>query len=146
MSQSVTPLEAGATVRLADVVIRAGAIYSMATDHKVYQAIALRDEWIVGVSEDPHGLDGLVSANTQVVDESGLTIIPAFNDTHNHFIIAARNIGKVPVDQAHTIAELVELIRQQAARTPPGQWVQTLDAWHESNLAEGRLPTALELD
>ncbi len=146
MSQSVTPREASATVRLADVIIRAGAIYSMAAERKVYRAIAIRDEWIVAVSEDPHGLNGLISAGTQVVDEAGLTIIPAFFDTHNHFIIAAKNIGKVPADQAHTIAELVELIRQQAARTPPGQWVQTLDAWHESNLAEGRLPTAPELD
>ncbi len=146
MSQSVTPRKSSATVRLADVIIRAGAMYSMAAVRKVYRAIAIRDEWIVAVSEDPHGLDGLISAGTQVVDETGLTIIPAFFDTHNHFIIAARNIGKVPADQAHSIAELVELIRQQAARTPPGQWVQTLDAWHESNLAEGRLPTAPELD
>ena len=147
MSQTVSPYEIRpTTARLADQVIRAGAVYSMAADRKVYRAIAIRDEWIVAVSEDPHGLDGLISAGTQVVDEAGLTIIPTFFDTHNHFIIAAKNIGKVPADQAHTIAELVELIRQQAARTPPGQWVQTLDAWHESNLAEGRLPTAPELD
>jgi predicted amidohydrolase YtcJ len=55
-------------------------------------------------------------------------------------------MGKVPADQAHSIAELVELIRQRAGQTPHGQWVQKVDAWHESNLAEGRLPTALELD
>jgi len=47
MSQTVSPREANATVRLADSVIRAGAIYSMAEDRKVYRAIALRDEWIV---------------------------------------------------------------------------------------------------
>lgn len=146
MSQSITPREVGTTVRLADQVIRAGSIYSMAANRKVYRAIALRDEWIVAVSENPHGLDGLITSGTHVVDESKLTLIPAFFDTHNHFIIAARNMGKVPADQAHSIAELVELIRQQAAHTPSGQWVQTVDAWHESNLAEGRLPTAPELD
>jgi len=146
MSQSITPREVSTTVRLADEVIRAGAIYSMTADRNVYRAIALRDEWIVAVSEDPHGLDGLITSGTHVVDEPGMTLIPAFFDTHNHFIIAARNMGKVRADQAHSIAELVELIRQQAAHTPPGQWVQTVDAWHESNLAEGRLPTALELD
>jgi predicted amidohydrolase YtcJ len=146
MSQSITPREVSTTVRLADEVIRAGAIYSMSAGRNVYRAIALRDEWIVAVSEDPHGLDGLITSGTHVVDEPGITLIPAFFDTHNHFIITARNIGKVPVDQAHSIAELVELIRQQAARTSPGQWIQSVDAWHESNLAEGRLPTALELD
>jgi predicted amidohydrolase YtcJ len=146
MSQIVSPREASKIARLADRIIRAGAIYSMAANRKVYRAIALRDEWIVAVSEDPHGLDGLITSGTLVVDDPRLTLIPAFFDTHNHFIIAARNMGKVPADQAHSIAELVELIRQQAAHTPPGQWVQTVDAWHESNLTEGRLPTAPELD
>src|SRR5215472_17524685 len=126
MSQTVSSRETSATARLADKIIRAGAIYSMAEDRKVYRAIALRDEWIVAVSEDPHGLDGLITPGTYVIDKPELTIIPTFFDTHNHFIIAARNMGKVPADQAHSIAELVELIRQQAEKTPPGQWVQTL--------------------
>ena len=43
MSQSVTPRKASSAVRLADRVIRAGAMYSMATDRKVYRSIALRD-------------------------------------------------------------------------------------------------------
>ncbi len=146
MSQTVSPREASATIRLADQVIRAGAIYSMAEGRKVYRSIALRNEWIVAVSEDPHGLDGLISAGTHVVDEPGMTIIPAFDDTHNHFINAADDISLVQVDQARSIADVVELIRQQAVQTPAGQWVRTSNAWHESNLAEGRLPTAPELD
>src|SRR5215467_6298300 len=131
MSQNITQPEISADVRLADRVIRAGSIYSMAGGRKVSKAIALRDEWIVAVSEDPHGLDGLITSSTHIVDDPRLTIIPSFFDTHNHLIIAGRNMGKVRADQAHSIAELVELIRQQAALTPPGQWVQTLDAWHE---------------
>ncbi|HEX6556834.1 MAG TPA: amidohydrolase [Ktedonobacteraceae bacterium] len=146
MSQTVSAGETSTTVHLADQVIRAGAIYSMAEDRKVYRAIAMRDEWIVAVSEDPHGLDGLISTITHIVDEPGLTIIPAFDDDHNHFILAAENLGYVQADQAHSIAELVELIRQRAARTPAGQWIRTSTTWDESNLAERRLPTALELD
>src|SRR6516225_562848 len=146
MSQSITPRETGSVARLADTVIRAGAMYSMAADRKVYRAIALRDEWIVAVSEDPHGLDGLISTDTRVLDEPGLTIIPAFDDDHNHFIPAAENLGFVQADQAHSIAELVELIRERAANTPAGQWIRTSTTWDESNLAEKRLPTAGELD
>lgn len=146
MSQTVSPHEASPSVRLADSVIRAGAIYSMADDRKVYRAIAIRDEWIVAVSEDPHGLDGLISTETRVIDETGLTILPPFDDDHNHFILAAENLGFVQADQAHSIAELVELIRQRAANTPAGQWIRTSTTWDESNLAEKRLPTASELD
>jgi len=140
------PRAADTPLRLADLLIRAGAIYSMAQDRKVYSAIAIRDEWIVAVSEDPHGLDGVISVGTHVVDAPQLTILPAFEDTHNHFILAAQNSCLVPVDRAHTLAECIDLIRQRAAQTPPGEWIRTSDAWHEVNLAEKRLPTAPELD
>jgi predicted amidohydrolase YtcJ len=121
-------------------------VYSMAADRAVYRAIAVRDERIVAVSEDPHGLDGLIMLGTQVVDDPGLTLLPALYDTHCHLLEAARNFTMVPVDQAHSIAELVDLIRQQASKTPAGQWIRTTNAWNEANLAERRLPTATELD
>lgn len=131
---------------LADLVIRAGAIYSMSADRKCFRSLAIRDEWIVAASEDSHGLDTLISTGTRVLDDPELTLLPAFEDTHNHFILAAQNGLLVPVDQAHTLAEFVELIRQQAAKMPKGEWIRTSDAWHETKLQEGRLPTAQELD
>jgi predicted amidohydrolase YtcJ len=143
---AVPSVAAARVPRLADIVIRAGAIYSMAADRAVYRAIALRDEWIVAVSHDPHGLDGLVTSGTRVVDDPALTLLPALYDTHCHLLEAARNLTFVPVDQARSIAEFVELIRQRAAQTPAGGWIQTTNAWNEANLAEGRLPTASELD
>lgn len=118
----------------------------MAQDRAVYQAIAIRDEWIVAVSLDPHGLDGLIGADTHVLDAPDMTILPAFEDTHNHLMLAAQNMSLVPVDRAHILAEFLDLIRQRAAQTPAGAWIQTSAAWHEVNLAEGRLPTAPELD
>src|SRR5260221_852240 len=146
MNQNLFPPASAHPPRLADLLIRAAAIYSMAQDRTVYQAIAIRDEWIVAVSQDPHGLDGLISAGTHVLDAQYLTILPAFEDTHNHLILAAQNMGLVPVDRAHTLAEFIDLIRQHAVQTPAGNWIQTSAAWHEVNLAEGLLPTAPELD
>jgi predicted amidohydrolase YtcJ len=131
---------------LADVVIRAGAIYSMAPDHVVYRSVALRDGWVVAASEDPHDLDGLVTDGTRVIDDPGLTILPAFDDSHNHFILTAQGLSLVQPDQAHSIPELLDLIRQRVTQTPAGQWVKTSTAWDESNLTEKRLPTAAELD
>ncbi len=146
MNQRQFPPASPHAPRLADLLIRAGAIYSIAQNRAVYQAIAIRDEWIVAVSPDPHGLDGLIGAETRVLNAPDVTILPAFEDTHNHLIFAAQNMGLVPVDRAQTLGEFIDLIRQHAAHTPPGAWIQTSAAWHEVNLAEGRLPTAPELD
>jgi predicted amidohydrolase YtcJ len=143
----VSPIYRGdATVRLADRVIRAGAIYSMASDRKVYRAIAIRDEWIVAVSEDPHGLDALIEGGTRVIDDADLTLVPAFYDTHQHLIIHAEDMLNVMVDHVTNLAQFLDLIAQHAAQTPTGQWIKTSIGWRESNLAEGRLPTAPELD
>jgi predicted amidohydrolase YtcJ len=113
-----------------EVVIRAGAIYSMAPNRAVYRAMAIRDEWILAVSEDPHGLDGLIGPSTNVVERSDLTLLPAFFDTHNHLFEAALNALLVPVDRARSIAEFVALVRQAAAQTPAGQWIRTTNAWN----------------
>lgn len=136
----------GHELRLADLVIRAGSIYSMAPDRRVTCALAVRDEWIVATSEEPDGLDGLIAEGTRVVDDPGLTVLPTFIDTHNHFSHAMLNVGLIDADRASSVAELVEMIRQEAAKRPSGAWVRTSDAWNESNLAEDRLPTAAELD
>src|SRR5437588_9892201 len=146
MNQHKSPPALPHAPRLAGVLIRAAAIYSMAQDRAVYQAIAIRDEWIVAVSQDPHDLDGLISADTRVLDAPDLTILPAFEDTHNHLMLAAQNMSLVPVDRAHTLAEFIDLIRQRAAQTPASTWIQTSAAWPEVNLAEVRLPNAPELD
>jgi predicted amidohydrolase YtcJ len=134
------------TPRLADLVIRAGAIYTMTDRQAIYRSIALRDQWIVATAVDPHGLDDLISVETQVIDDSTLTLLPAFYDSHNHLLELARNALLAPVDHARSIAEFVESIRQFAATIPPGRWIRTTTAWNEANLAEMRLPTALELD
>lgn len=131
---------------VADLVIRAGRIYTMSTKGPDQRALAVRDGSIVALSEVPDGLDGLISAVTHVVDDPKLTILPAFNDTHNHLLEATRNATFVPVNRAHTMAEFVALIRERAAQTPPGRWIQTSNAWHEQQLTERRLPNASDLD
>jgi predicted amidohydrolase YtcJ len=127
-------------------VIRAGAIHSLADDRARYRSLAVRDEWIVAVSADAHGLDDLITPGVRVVEDPTLTLLPAFFDTHNHLLEAARNFTMAPVDQAHTMADLLDVIRRRAARTPPGEWIRTTNGWNEADLAEGRLPTAAELD
>jgi predicted amidohydrolase YtcJ len=130
----------------ADLVLRVGAAHSMAGTGEVDRAVAVRGTEIVAVSPDPHGLDGLAGAATRVVDDPELTLLPAFCDAHEHLLESAKNTGLVPVAQARSIAEFTGAVGRAATAAAAGQWVQTSIAWHESNLAEGRLPTRAELD
>jgi predicted amidohydrolase YtcJ len=132
--------------RLADLIVKAGRVYSMNAGRDVHTALAIRDGWIVAVSDVRDGLDALASEGTQIIDDPGLTLLPAFFDIHEHLLDSARNLARVRLEDAHSIDDLIALIRGRAEQSPEGEWIQTSNGWNESNLTEGRLPTAAELD
>lgn len=132
--------------RGADVLIRAGAVHTLVPGRGPARALAVRGDRIAALSDDPNGLDGWLTAQTTVLDLPGAAVLPSFDDTHTHLIFAGRSAHDVPVHQAHTIAEFLDLIGQRAAVTPEGEWIRTTTNWQELNLAERRMPTAAELD
>jgi predicted amidohydrolase YtcJ len=137
----------------ADLLVRAGTVHTLPGSPDPSAApvttLAVRDGRIAAVAGSGDERD-LLSAwrgpDTVILDDSSLTVLPAFTDTHNHLMLAARNILGVPVSKARDIPEIVALIRDRAAQTPPGNWIVTAADWHELQLAERRLPTAAELD
>lgn len=130
----------------ADLVIRAGQVHLMTGRGDVHRSIAESGSRIVATDADPHGLDELIDVGTTVIDDPALSVFPGFFDTHNHQLLAARDGESVDLDRATSIAELIAAIRDEASRVPAGDWIVTSRSWHESNLAEGRLPNAGELD
>jgi hypothetical protein len=65
--------------------------------------MATREDTIIALSEEPHGLDSLVSADTRVVHDPELTLLPVFIDTHNHLLEATQNEGLVRVEKARSL-------------------------------------------
>ncbi len=133
----------------AELIVRAAMVRTMAPDAGLTTALAIRDGTITAAA-GPDGERELLRAwrgpDTVMLDDAGLVVMPAFVDTHNHLMLAARDAVAVPVSQARDIPRIVDLVRERAQRTPAGQWIITAAGWHEMQLAERRLPTAQELD
>jgi len=127
-----------------DYLIRAGAIHSMTGE--TYRSLGVRSAEIVAVSADLNGLDDLAGGGTAVVEAGDLTLLPAFADSHEHLMEASRNTLLVPVDKARSVAEFTGMVADAARDAAPGEWIVTSMGWHESNLAENRLPSLAELD
>lgn len=127
-----------------DYLLKAGAIHSMAGS--VYRSVGILGTEIVAVSPDADGLDDLHGPATITADIGDLTVLPAFSDSHEHLMEASRNTLLVPVDRVRSIQEFADIVGAAARAAAPGRWIATSIAWHESNLAENRLPTAAELD
>jgi len=127
-----------------DYLIRAGSVHSMTGE--TYRSVGVRGPEIAAVSAEPEGLDDLAGAGTAVVDAGDLTLLPAFADSHEHLMEASRNMLLVPVGEARSVAEFTGMVADAARDAAPGAWIVTSIGWHESNLAENRLPTLAELD
>lgn len=133
----------------AELIVRAARVRTMDPGTGPTTAVAAQEGRVAAVA-GPDAERELLAAwrgpDTVVLDNPGLVVLPAFVDTHNHLMLAARNILGVPVSQARDIPQIVTLLRERAAHTPPGRWIITAADWHELQLSERRLPTAAELD
>ncbi len=95
---------------------------------------------------DDRAMRALRGPGTLEVDLGGATVVPGFNDSHNHMLDTGLEMEKVQLGGVRSLAELLAAVGREAATTPAGQWVCCSSAWHESQLEERRLPNRWELD
>jgi predicted amidohydrolase YtcJ len=86
-------------------------------------------------------------AGTRRVDLKGRRVIPGLNDSHIHVIRGGLNFNmELRWDGVPSLALALEMLRGQARRTPPPQWVRVIGGWTEFQFAERRLPTLAEIN
>ncbi len=109
------------------------------------QALAVKDGLIqaVGSNSDMSALRG---ATTEVISAAGRTIVPGLNDSHMHPTRAGRFYAtELRWDGLGSLRRGIEMIREQAARTPTDQWVRVVGGWSPYQFEERRMPTPAEL-
>ncbi len=129
----------------ADLVLRNARIHTVDQNSTIAQALAIRGGRFIVVGDDAAAMKE-AGPSTQVIDLGGKTIVPGLIDTHLHMAMHAANRPAVQLLDARSIADVQKAIRERAEQTPAGQWIIASSGWHESLLAEGRLPTRYELD
>jgi predicted amidohydrolase YtcJ len=74
-------------------------------------------------------------------------VIPGLNDSNTHTIRGAVNYNLgVRWDGVDSLEEALHLLRQQAERTPNGQFIRVAGGFSEFQFKEKSLPTVAELD
>lgn len=130
----------------ADLIVTNGKIATMAAEGEFVQALAVKDGKIAAAGSNERVLR-LRQKDTRVVDVGGRTVIPGLNDSHTHVIRAGLNYNmEVRWDGVRSLKRAMEMLKEQAARTPEGQWVKVVGGWSEHQFAEKRLPTLAEIN
>ena len=110
------------------------------------EAIALDEGKVVQTGTNAAML-ALQGSETEVIDLGGRTVIPGLNDSHTHVVRAGLNYNlELRWDGVTSIDEALRMLKEQAARTPEGQWVRVVGGWTEYQFKEKRLPTLKEIN
>ncbi|WP_028804949.1 amidohydrolase [Streptomyces sp. 142MFCol3.1] len=130
----------------ADLIVRNAKIHTGDPGRPHAEALAVHDGVITVMGDDkdvaPH-----VGPGTKVVDALGRRVIPGLNDAHLHVIRGGLNyVLELRWDGVRTLRQGLAMLREQATRTPKGQWVRVVGGWSAEQFAERRLPTVAELN
>jgi predicted amidohydrolase YtcJ len=89
----------------------------------------------------------LSGPGTRVVGLSGGTVIPGLDDSHMHPIRCGLSYNmELRWDGVPSLADALRMLKEQADRTPPPQWVRVIGGWTEFQFHERRMPTLDEIN
>ena len=130
----------------ADMVVTNAKVALMDPSRTVAEAIAVKDGKVMatGTSDE---LSALIGDSTQVIDGKGRTLIPGLNDSHLHLTRGGRFFNaELRWDGVKSLKRALEMLREQAQRTPEGQWVRVIGGWSPFQFEENRFPTPAEIE
>ncbi|KQZ32621.1 amidohydrolase [Duganella sp. Root1480D1] len=129
-----------------DMIITNGKVATMTREGSFAQAVAIKGGVITAVGSDAQVLK-LKKPGTQVIDAGGRTVIPGLNDSHLHIIRQGLNYNaELRWDGVTSLKRAMQMLREQAARTPDGAWIKVVGGFNEFQFEEKRLPTLEELN
>src|SRR5438105_5416789 len=110
------------------------------------EAVAIHQGRFIAVGSNEE-IMRLRAPNTETIDLGGRTVIPGLNDSHMHPIRGGLNYNmELRWDGVPSLADALRMLREQAQRTPPPQWVRVVGGWTEFQFQEGRMPTLQEIN
>lgn len=130
----------------ADLIITNAKVAVMDSHRTITEAIAVKDGKILKTGSTEEILK-LKSDRTQTIDAGGRTVIPGLNDSHLHLTRGGRFYNaELRWDGVKTLKHALEMLKEQAERTPEGQWVRVIGGWSPFQFEENRFPTPAEIN
>ena len=130
----------------AELILHNGRITTLDPKRPEAQAAAAVDGRFTAIGDDAEVLKHR-GPKTQVIDLGGRRTVPGLNDSHLHLIRGGLNYNmELRWDGVPSLADALRMLKDQAARTPPPQWVRVVGGWTEFQFAERRMPTLDEIN
>ncbi|MBI5376533.1 MAG: amidohydrolase [Candidatus Schekmanbacteria bacterium] len=130
----------------ADMILRNGKFATLNPELPEVTAAAIKNGRFMAVG-DAKEINVYAGPDTQIIDLKGRTVIPGLNDSHIHVIRGGLNFNmELRWDGVPSLAIALRMLKKQAIRTPPPQWIRVIGGWSEFQFAEQRMPTLDEIN
>src|SRR5437870_2982117 len=129
-----------------ELILINGRIATVDHSRPFAEAVAIQNGRFISVGSNEE-IMRLKASNTETIDLGGKTVIPGLNDSHTHPIRAGLKYKlELRWDGVPSLADALRMLKEQAQRTPPPQWVRVVGGWTEFQFAERRMPTLDEIN
>ena len=128
----------------ADTVLTNGYIYTVDSDRSIAKAVAISNGRIVYVGSD-EGTADYIGDNTQVVDLGGRMLMPGFQDSHIHPIMAGIEAAACDLNELPGLPAYRSKILEYATNNPDVPWILG-GGWAMSVFGPGGAPSKSILD
>ncbi|MDU0460916.1 MAG: amidohydrolase [Geobacteraceae bacterium] len=130
----------------ADSILYNGRITTLDPLAPEASAVAIKAGQFLAVGDD-RTIHTHAGPDTKRIDLKGRTVIPGLNDSHIHVIRGGLNYNmELRWDGVPSLAIALRMLKEQAVRTPPPQWVRVVGGWSEFQFVERRMPTLDEIN
>jgi predicted amidohydrolase YtcJ len=130
----------------ADLIVTNARVTTLADLGAEAAAFAIRDGRFIAVGDD-RDVQMHRSGQTRTIDAGGRRVIPGLNDSHIHVIRGGLNYHlELRWDGVPSLTDALDMLREQARRTPAPQWVRVVGGWSPFQFAERRMPTLAEIN
>ncbi len=127
-----------------EIILYNGNIFTVNPKEPTAQALAIADGRLIAVGSNTEILR-LATARTKKIDVGFKTVLPGFIDAHTHPAYSGIKHLKMVDCDLRSIKEIKEAIRQRAAITPKGNWVEGFK-YDDTKTNEGRKINMADLD
>jgi predicted amidohydrolase YtcJ len=138
---------AGLAQQSASLILHHGKIATMVKPDEFTEAVAMKDGIILETGKSEVIIQKYKDQVTKLIDLKGRTVVPGLNDSHIHIIREGLQYNaELRWDGVKTLKRAMEMLREQAARTPEGVWIKVIGGWNEYQFEERRQPTLQEIN
>ncbi len=129
-----------------DVILFNGNVITVDDANPRAEALAVRGEVLVAVGSN-HQVRPLKGPRTREIDLQGFTVVPGFNDAHNHMLAFGLGLGDIHLKKPsiNRVEDILEAVKARAQTQPKGTWIVGR-GYDDNKLRERRHPTRWELD